>query len=140
MFNCLYSSNMETKRNYKDSISKTFEKDLGILREGVKKGLHKVQRLTTRFCPNRRSLNCILKSRSRKAIPSAWKEERQLSFLGLMAIKSPVLSKRLITCGKCKTHIRGRGRQFTRTDSISGKVNCSKREEAVQNSSELGAM
>ena len=34
-----------------------------------------------------------------------------------------MLSKLLITCGACKTPIRGRGRQFKRIDSISGKVN-----------------
>ena len=71
---------------------------------------------------NRLLPNCILKSRSRETIPLACKEERQLSFFRLISIKSDVLSKRLITCGKCKTPIRGRGRQFNRTDSISGKV------------------
>ena len=46
-------------------------------------------------------------------------------FFGLISIKSHVLSKQLITCGKCNTSMRGRGRQFSRTDLISGKVNTS---------------
>ena len=79
-----------------------------------------------RLLPNR-----ILKSRSRETIPSACKDERQLSFLRLISIKSPVLSKRLIACGKCKTPIRGRGRQFNRIDSISGKVNLLKLDSPI---------
>ena len=34
-----------------------------------------------------------------------------------------MLSKLLITCGKCKTLTRGQGRQFNRNGSVSGKVN-----------------
>ena len=39
----------------------------------------------------------------------------------IISIKSPVLSKRQITCGKYKTPIRGQGRQFNITNSMSGK-------------------
>ena len=38
-----------------------------------------------------------------------------------------MLSKRLITCGKCKTPIQGRGRQFNRIDWILGKVSSEKK-------------
>ena len=78
--------------------------------------------LSLKSC-NRRLPNCVLKSRSRKTNPIGVQLIKVIIFVSINFNKLSCVVKVTITYGRCKTPVRGRGRQFNRIDFISGKVN-----------------